>query len=138
MSKRVFVLEDDPSRIETIQFFWGNFADFDITSSYGEAIEKFNGEYNLIMLDHDLGGQIYVDIKESNTGTNFAKWLAKNCLSKTAPVIIHSHNPVGSMSMEEILIKGKFTQVASIPFGHLVKHWNDGTLNFLGNFKYDK
>jgi hypothetical protein len=138
MSNRVFVLEDDPNRIETIQFFWGKFADFDITSSYREAIEKFDGKYDLIMLDHDLGGKIYVDIRESNTGTNFAKWLAENYEFRDTPIIIHSHNPVGSSNMNDILLNAEFKQVAGIPFGSLIKHWNNGTLNFLGNFKYDK
>jgi hypothetical protein len=58
-------------------------------------------EWDLICLDHDLGGEVYVDSNELNTGYQVAKFLAtKNpkCL-----IIIHSSNFWGACNMMSVL-----------------------------------
>ena len=135
---KVFVLEDDPNRIETIKNRFGKKANFIFTVNIQEAKEKFNPvneNYDLIMLDHDLGGQVYVDSKENNTGAEFCRWILKNKFN-LPQVIIHSHNIVGAEIMEEYLIKGGHN-VLKIPFGNLINLWDKGLLNFLGTYKYD-
>jgi CheY-like chemotaxis protein len=136
----IFLLEDNQSRVDTILNNWRSFTTVVHADSYYHALSKFDSSiaYDLIMLDHDLGGEIYVDISEDNTGTHFAKWMARNYRFKDVPIIIHSHNPVGAENMQEILIDGDFTNVTQLPFGTLVNLWNRGTLKFLGNYKYDE
>jgi CheY-like chemotaxis protein len=137
---RVFVLEDSKVRFGVILNFWKKFASFEGGASYTEAIKSFdlNYKYDLIMLDHDLGGEEGIDIKESNTGTNFVKWIGKNYQHRDVPIIIHSHNPIGSEHMHCLLTEFGFFNVDEIPFGTLVNLWNQGVLNFLGHYKYDE
>ena len=132
---KVFVLEDDPSRIEIIKRNFGKFGEFIFAINIWEAKEKFNfnENYNLILLDHDLGGQIYVDSLEENTGAEFCRWIIQN-KPKLPQIIVHSHNSVGSEIMAEYL---EDYEVLRIPFGNLMKMWDKGILNFLGHYKYD-
>jgi hypothetical protein len=88
--------------------------DFDIATSYNEAISKFKGPYDVICLDHDLGGMSYVNSGEYNTGYNFCKWLPGNTTNPT--VFIHSYNPDGAENMRNLLSEKGYSP-AKIPFG---------------------
>jgi CheY-like chemotaxis protein len=55
---------------------------------------------DLIFLDHDLGGQTYVDSDEGNTGYQFVKWLKENDPQwKERSYVVHSLNPSGADNM---------------------------------------
>jgi hypothetical protein len=126
---KVFFLDDDPERQK---FFFHNFSKFaEIDSAYNakEAIEKFKPPYEVIFLDHDLGGRIFVDSKDINTGSEFCRWLKDNWENDATPIIIHSLNPAGVYSMKSIL---QGYNVESIPFNKIVSSWKSGELNFLG------
>lgn len=73
----IFILEDDQARIDKFVKEWGTKAKLTIAKSYDEAVKKYKGDYDLICLDHDLGGRQWVDSSEENTGFNFVKWLIK-------------------------------------------------------------
>ena len=66
-----------------------------------EAFEPFD----LIFLDHDLGGQEFVDSREINTGAQFAKWLCQCKNLENIPIIIHSLNYYGAKNMKHFLPK---------------------------------
>jgi CheY-like chemotaxis protein len=136
--QKVFILEDDNKRIEIFLQEFGEFAEFIIAKDYYEAIKLFdvNEDYALIMLDHDLGGKIYVEISEENTGSGFCRWLKKN-RNKISPVILHSHNPVGVEIMQELLIDSGFDPTVCC-FDSLMSLWEKGRLSFLGHYKFDK
>lgn len=99
---RVFVLEDDPLRI---QWFRERFIGHDLTlaESVSEALEKFTGGYTLACLDHDLGGQQMVDSEEENTGAEFVRLKGKEFGDHRGVVIVHSYNPVGAAQMVSML-----------------------------------
>jgi CheY-like chemotaxis protein len=132
--KRVFVLEDNPVRIEIIKENWFQFAEFDIATSFKEAVELFSDNYDLLMLDHDLGGKIFVSSKDEDTGANFLRWFVANKF-KDCDIIIHSHNPVGSKNMEEILTRNGYYKAIRIPFGNLIDGWDKGILGFFNHYK---
>lgn len=132
--KKVFVLEDNPVRVEIIKENWSQFAEFDIATSFKEAIKIFSDDYDLLMLDHDLGGKIFISSKVENSGANFLRWFVnKKC--KDCDIIIHSHNPEGSKNMEEILVRNGYKQVIRIPFGNLIDGWDKGILGFFNHYK---
>jgi CheY-like chemotaxis protein len=91
---KILILEDDPLRQLS---FKENLKLHDVTivDTSKFAIEKLKTEkYNLLFLDHDLGGQVYVTSGE-NTGYEVAKFLEENKQHLPETVIVHTLNPGG-------------------------------------------
>ena len=57
---------------------------------------------SLVFLDHDLGNQAFVPVKDKNTGSEAARWLS-NKANKEDIFIIHSLNSVGADYMHKSL-----------------------------------
>lgn len=66
--------------------------------------------FDIIYLDHDLGGKVYVPSFLPNTGYALAKWISENNI-KCKEIIIHSFNPTGAAAMKKVLPQAKL-----IPF----------------------
>jgi len=100
---KVFILEDDPQRIKIFRVKLAQHELF-FTDEVEEAIDTFKalGPFDYYFLDHDLGGQIYVDSEEKNTGYQFAKFLSKQDI-ENATIIIHSLNGAGAKNMLAVL-----------------------------------
>lgn len=96
---RIFILEDDFNRIN---MFIDAMSTHDVTirTSVEGAIHAYAPPYDLVLLDHDLGGEQMVD-PSSVTGLGFAKWLAEN--AEPIETYIHSYNPVGADAMMSVL-----------------------------------
>jgi len=115
---KIFILEDSPLRIQ-------NFSDMFITddmiisNSATTAISLLcNIKFDIIFLDHDLGGSVMVDVKDTNTGSEVCKHI--NAINKDSQVIIHSWNPHGAVTMKHTL-KGKgFTNVIEQRFNEML------------------
>jgi CheY-like chemotaxis protein len=62
--------------------------------------------YDLILLDHDLGGEVYVGTDHKNTGSEVARWITENKESidiANTIFLIHSLNPTGAQYMKKTL-----------------------------------
>ena len=71
-----------------------------------------NQTYDLIFLDHDLGGKVYEEINGYNTGSLLARIISEEKIYlHNAKIIVHSLNPDGSKYMVS-KIKDSF----AIPF----------------------
>jgi response regulator of citrate/malate metabolism len=102
---KVFILEDDPNRMKTLrgvlishEIVWSDTVD--------KAKELFDKEkpFDLILLDHDLGGEIFVDSELPNTGFQFVKFLAENKEAiNNAQIILHTMNRPGAERMHHHL-----------------------------------
>lgn len=121
---KIFILEDDATRIDLfLEACRG--ADVTVAQSTDEAIDKWTGDYDIICLDHDLGGQVFVNSAHSNTGAGFARWMPENVQGDWSPaVVVHSYNPDGAQNIVNILRKKKYALLDKTPFGPIV-------LNFL-------
>lgn len=122
---KVFVLEDDDYRNSEFRKVLFN-VDATFTTSYDEAVTKYRGPYDVVCLDHDLGGQQMVSSEEQNTGYQFTK---KMPYITTVPpiVLIHSYNLEGAENMfQELTAKGY--QPIKMPFGPTI-------LNLLKNLQ---
>lgn len=98
---KVFILEDDPTRITLlIEWLQGHY--LTIVDSCSK-VDMFQPPYDLILLDHDLGGRQMTEHEDN--GAAFAK-LINDKINKNAIVIIHSHNPYGVKRMRDILDGG--------------------------------
>jgi CheY-like chemotaxis protein len=112
---KVLFLDDDLNRHKQ---FKANFGDESNTITYVETAEDAikaltDSEFDSIFLDHDLGGQYYVDSTE-DSGWGVAKWIADN-LGYKPIIILHSLNPAGAIRMYNVLKDAKFNPVLS-PF----------------------
>ena len=83
-----------------------------------------NKKYDIVFLDHDLGGEVYVDANRADTGSEVARYISKNQERFiNTKFILHSLNAVGRQNMFSLIRNN----VYSIPFG-----WQniDKILNF--------
>ena len=77
-----------------------------------DAKAQFAPPYDLVCLDHDLGGETYVPSEHENTGYQFARYLAT---FQPMSVVVHSWNNVGADRMVKAL-EGHHV-VQWMPFG---------------------
>lgn len=110
---KILVLDDKEIRLRTFERL---FPESEIThvETSKEAISKLDNEqWNLLFLDHDLGGQEMVASGE-NTGWEVADWLSKNPIKKPPTIVLHSCNPDGRANMKALL-----PEALDIPFTQL-------------------
>ena len=98
----VLILEDSPERQEQFKKSLANH-NITITDSSKIAIEKLSNEkFDLLFLDHDLGGKAHVQSGE-NTGYEVAKFLEENMQFAPNFIIVHSMNIVGAKNIMNAL-----------------------------------
>jgi len=112
---KIFILEDS---IERIKRFKARFfkADLFIAESVNEAVKLFKENYpfDVIFLDHDLGGEEMVESVNENTGYQFSKFISGYDL-KGVDIIVHSLNPQGADNIIQLL-KGNDIRSRRVPF----------------------
>jgi len=99
---KVFILEDDAERIRR---FYDVLEGHEIR--YTDYVEEAKSiclktEFDILLLDHDLDHEVYVDSNKANTGYQFAKWFRDQGLH-VKEIVIHSMNPVGAENMKHAL-----------------------------------
>lgn len=110
---RIFILEDEIDRWprNQIQDVLANRHSLVIARNMVEAKKAYEPPFDLLLLDHDLGGDI-----ASATGYDFVKWLVFQHPQDNPPnVILHSGNPVGRENIRKFLEGFDYT-VAEVPF----------------------
>jgi len=119
---KIFLLEDDGTRTGLIR---EALLPSGITLHHtptvegpGGAIDIFSPPYDLMLLDHDLGGAQYVSQNDPETGTNFVKWLIEMHPggSAAADTIVHSYNTGAAQWMVDTLNENGY-QAIYRPFG---------------------
>lgn len=114
--KMIIVLEDNEERIKK---FIELFPSAVITRTAKECIDILerqiarhgmsysNKSCDLLMLDHDLGGEIYVNPNNFNTGSEVVRWIEKNKPS-IKEIIVHSYNSSASEGMVDVLARSGY------------------------------
>ncbi len=112
--RRLF-LDDDPDRAAA---FLAAHPDAVWVQTVPECVEKLAEAWDEVHLDHDLGGERYVDIDREDCGMEVVRWLAREPRPHLgrASFFVHSHNMVAAcvMVME---IRALGHQVEARPFG---------------------
>lgn len=119
----ILVLEDDRGRWESFTKNMSIGNNLVIVEFAKEAIEQLkNGGWDVLFLDHDLGGQILV---ESGPGTGYevACWLEEHSEMAPEVVIIHSMNVYGARKMQ-IAVKGSYLIPGAWGFSDLLENWS--------------
>lgn len=103
---RILILDDDLCRHQAFnRKLIGN--DVKNVETSQDAIDALQNEsWDLVCLDHDLGGKVYVQ-SGKNTGYEVAQWLFDNPEKQPERIIIHSYNPVGAKNMKSLLEKAE-------------------------------
>lgn len=99
--KKVLFLDDDNQRHREFKKNIGSHGDFVYTAE--ECIEKLKtNTYDVVSLDHDLGGEIYVSSGGKNTGMEVVRFLEKNKLPQKL-IVCHSYNTGAAPEMAKRL-----------------------------------
>lgn len=110
---KVLFLDDCPNRQKA---FRSNVPHARIVATAAELIAEIQKEVpDVLFLDHDLGGEVYVDSGREDCGMEVVRWMEKN--APTIPhVIVHTMNPYAGTEMRERLQTAGY-QTIHAPFG---------------------
>lgn len=125
---KVLILEDDDNRIRWFKDYFkkaslrNSVFVFKEVSKAKDFLKKNSPD--LILLDHDLDGRVFVNSYEKNTGYQLAKSMA-NSGKKFKKVIIHSMNPFGANKMYDMLKDSKNVEnIYKLPYPTLRRQQN--------------
>lgn len=112
---KIFILEDDEERVDLfLEVLKGQ--EVTVARTVEEGKKKFSPDFQVLLLDHDLGGRQMVRVGEGEeTGLDFAEWLGE-APDPSPEVVIHSWNPDGGSRMLFLLYDMGWN-VIQMPFG---------------------
>jgi len=114
-TRRRLFLDDDPGRAEV---FLAEHPDATWVQTAADCIAGLAGPWDEVHLDHDLGGEHYVDPDREDCGMEVVRWLAKEPRDhlRRARFTVHSHNMVAACMMA-MQIRALGFRVEARPFG---------------------
>ena len=120
-SSRILFLDDDPDRARA---FLGRNPRALWVQTAAECIARLAESWDQVHLDHDLGGEIFVDSSRDDCGMEVVRWL---CSRPRAPLpntcfLVHSHNAEAAELMVRNLLEHGY-QAVYRPFGVDVLDW---------------
>lgn len=121
---KILFLDDDKVRCEWIlKELSGSFYNLTIVNDVKSCIQKLDNEqFDIVCLDHDLGGKVFVDSGEEETGMEVVRWIERRDGNIDVNLfIVHSWNGPAARDMNARLNESGYKS-HSIPFGNgLVK-----------------
>ncbi len=120
-SNRILFLDDDPDRARA---FLGRHPRAVWVQTAAECIARLAENWYQVHLDHDLGGEIFVDSSRDDCGMEVVRWL---CSQPQEPLpntwfFVHSHNADAADLMVQSLLQHGY-QAVYRPFGIDVLAW---------------
>lgn len=121
----VLFLDDNPRRTE---MFLAALVDsghtIDTCETAKDCIELLqSNSYDCIRLDHDLGGEYWVESERDDCGMAVVRWIVEN-KPQIPKIIIHSHNVKAAKEMCRQLREAKYVTLY-IPFGEEHPNYRD-------------
>lgn len=98
MARRILLLDDDPARAVEFQ---ARHPGVTWVATAAECIEALHESWDEVHLDHDLGGEQYVDHDRDDCGMAVVRWLCAEPRAhlQSALFIIHTHNQGAAVAM---------------------------------------
>lgn len=133
MRRRLF-LDDDPARAAV---FTARHPDAVWVETVPECLSKLGERWDEVHLDHDLGGEHYVDSSRADCGMEVVRWLVREPRRHLlrARFTVHSHNMVAAYEMFLRLRDAGF-RVKARPFGSSVPAAPPPWLDFWRRFQF--
>jgi DNA-binding LytR/AlgR family response regulator len=112
----VFILDDDPNRVSWFRrALIGYHIDF--AANVADSLLMLrNCEYDIIFLDHDLGGPFTPG--DDGDGIDVAKVMVAEMLQRNAVIFVHSCNPIGTNDIVSTL-KETHPDIIAIAYPYL-------------------
>jgi len=112
---RVLFLDDDPRRAEV---FLAEHPQADWVQTAAGCITRLEEPWDEVHLDHDLGGEHYVDPEREDCGMEVVRWLCREPRPnlEATRFTVHSHNDNAAVLMAVTLAFGGYA-VTQRPFG---------------------
>lgn len=114
----IIILEDDPNRIATFKKAWP-LAIYHTTASGCIKAITDSQDIDKLFLDHDLGGEAWVNSLREDCGMEVVRFLIQNP-KPIKEIIVHSHNTPAGLAMSFALKKSNY-RVRYTPFGLLCR-----------------
>ncbi|WP_435011294.1 cyclic-phosphate processing receiver domain-containing protein [Tundrisphaera lichenicola] len=113
--RRRLFLDDDPERAAA---FLRRHPEATWVQTVPECLAKLAEPWDEIHLDHDLGGEVFVQIDREDCGMEVVRWLACEPRKhlRRARFTVHSHNMMAAFEMT-IRIRALGFRVEARPFG---------------------
>ena len=113
--RRRLFLDDDPARARA---FLAEHPDAAWVQTASACIARLAEDWHEVHLDHDLGGEVYVDSDRQDCGMEVVRWLARipRRHLRRARFTVHSHNMVAAYEMA-VRIRALGFHVEARPFG---------------------
>jgi hypothetical protein len=112
------VLEDNPDRLARFREMFPNATLVTTADKCIEAIQT--RQFTICFLDHDLGGEVYVDTQREDCGMEVVRFLEKlevrGNFASTLMVHVHSHNTPAAEAMVRGLERAGYKAFRT-PFG---------------------
>lgn len=122
---RVLFLDDDPGRAE---IFLAEVPHAVWVSTVEECLARLAEEWDEVHLDHDLGGETFVDCGREDCGMEVVRWLCLSARPHLNPTrfYVHSHNAAAAdLMVMQLRVAGY--QVEGRPFGYHTLPWSKAT-----------
>jgi len=114
MALRILFLDDNKDRHKRMKPILLHDEAYTVAEAWNLLTTK---KYDVVFLDHDLGGEEMVDSNRDDTGMVIAKYIVDNEIIVSL-VVVHSCNPVGASNMVSYLKQGG-VDVLQVPFTQL-------------------
>lgn len=115
----VLFLDDNPERGG---FFVSHVPNTVWVSTAEKCIEclALDKKWDQVLLDHDLGNEIFRDSSREDTGMEVVRWIVKNKPKhlKDTTFIIHTHNYPAGVRMREELVAAGYNAIC-MPFASI-------------------
>jgi len=112
----ILFLDDDHHRIKQ---FRSKVPFVTITETSQDCIEQLNArDWDMVFLDHDLGGEVYADSQRTDTGMEVVRHIVKHA-PRIGELYIHSGNEPARKEMTAKLVDAGYT-ATPMPFWQLI------------------
>lgn len=115
----ILFLDDDPNRTESfLRMVPGaEVRTFTTANETIEFLKTAKEPPSITFLDHDLGGEIYVDSDREDCGMEVVRWIAAN-KPPMGKIVVHTHNtPAGNEMLNRLAAAGY--EASYVPFLYL-------------------
>ncbi|MFO0958922.1 MAG: cyclic-phosphate processing receiver domain-containing protein [Isosphaeraceae bacterium] len=112
---RILFLDDDPERARAFREVCPEAAWVETVEA---CLEKLAEPWDEVHLDHDLGGEVFVDRGRPDCGMEVVRWLVAEARPhlRSCRFVVHSHNPEAACIMAWTLRMQGY-RVEERPFG---------------------
>ena len=108
-------LDDMEERASLFSKLYGSEKTIFVTTAQEAILALERSEFDLVSLDHDLGGQVYQSSKEENCGMEVVRWIVEH-KPKIDHIVVHSWNVPASLRMASALSQVGYN-VERVPLG---------------------